>query len=174
MIRDLILASASALALVACSPQGPAAPVEGEVDQSSPGMELPVAAELLAGPPMSGTWTAIGDGADVGVRFAGPDYPDTLTIGCNEGSGRVFINWTVQNPTEDGEVRVYTLARTETFASTGSNDDGAMRAIDVEGADPRLAALKVPQTVFGVQASGEAIVVPWDPQIAATLDGCAA
>jgi hypothetical protein len=136
-------------------------------------MELPVAAELLAAPPMAGTWTEVGDGADVGVRFAGPDYPDTLTIGCNEGTGRVFINWTVQNPAEDGEVRVYTLARTETFAATASNFEGAIRSIDVEGTDPRLAVLKTPQTVFGVQAAGEAIVVPWDPVIAGTLNGCA-
>lgn len=172
MIRRLVLASASAsaLALAACGPQTADAPAE--VDPNAPGMELPLAAELLATPPMTGTWTGVGDGAEVGIRFAGPDYPDTLTIGCSEGSGRVFINWSVQSPAEDGEVRIYTLARTETFAAIASNDGGAIRAIDVAGTDPRLEVLKTPQTVFGVQASGEAIVVPWDPQIAGTLAGC--
>lgn len=185
MIRNLMLASV--LTLGACSqPAAPddardTAPGAAGADQAtapapdpqSPGNELPVAADLLAGAPLSGRWEDVGDGATVGVLFTSPDYADTLAIGCNTGSGEAYINWTIQNPAEDGEVRLYTEAKTETFAATGTNAGAAIRTIDVTGSDPRLAVLKTTQAKFGVQASGEAIVVPWDPSIARVLNECA-
>jgi hypothetical protein len=43
----------------------------------------------------------------------------------------------------------------------------------VDGADPRLASLKTVQERFAVQAFGQAMLVPWDARITATLDDCA-
>jgi hypothetical protein len=166
-VRALIIASA--LAVSACNPQPTPEP-----DADSPGTELPVAAELLANEALAGAWAMVGDGATVGVLFTPTDYENTLAIGCNTGTGQAYINWTISDPAEDTEVRVYTAAETVTFAATAINDGVAMRAVDVVGTDPRLAALTASQERFAVQASGEAIVVPWDPSIAEVLNACAA
>lgn len=175
MIRNLLLASV--LALGACTqaaaPEDAPDTAPAAAAPDSPGNELPVAADLLAGAPLSGRWEDVGDGATVGVLFTSPDYADTLAIGCNTGTGEAYINWTIQNPAEDGEVRLYTGAKTETFDATGSNAGAAIRTIDVSGSDPRLAVLKTTQAKFAVQASGEAIVLPWDPSIARVLNECA-
>lgn len=169
---------ALALAVVGCKPAAtsePAAqiPAAEQPDPTSPGMELPVASELLAEAPLAGRWEQVGDGATTGVLFTPTDYPQTLGIGCDGGSGDVYINWTISDPSEDAEVRVYTLAKTEVFQATGFNDGTHMRAISVAGTDPRLAVLKTPQTSFAVQSTGEAIVVPWDASVAAALNDCA-
>ena len=134
---------------------------------------MPVASELLAEAPLTGAWEAVGDGATVGVRFTSKDYPDTVTIGCDGGTRRAFINWTIRDPAQNGELRIYTAAKTETFAATGTNDGMHLLNVDVAGTDPRLAALKVKQDRFAVQGFGQAIVVPWAPSIADTLNECA-
>lgn len=169
MITRLLVASL-ALGIAACGQ--PSTP-KSESDPNSPDNELPVASELLANAPLAGTWEAVGDGATVGVRFTSKDYPDTLTIGCDDGTRRAFINWTVRDQTQNGEVRIYTAAKTETFAATAMNDGMHLLNIDVDGADPRLAVLKVKQDRFAVQGFGQAIVVPWAASIADTLNACA-
>lgn len=169
MITRLLTASL-ALAIAAC---GQSAPPQAESDPKSPGNELPAAAELLANAPLAGAWEAVGDGATVGVRFTSKDYPDTVTIGCDGGTLRAFINWTVRDPAQDGELRIYTAAKTETFAAKGTNDGMHLLSVDVDGKDPRLAVLKVKQDRFAVQGFGQAIVVPWAQSIADTLNECA-
>lgn len=54
---------------------------------TSPGDELPVAAELLANDALTGTWTEVGDDATIGLLFTTKDYPDTLAIGCQTAAG---------------------------------------------------------------------------------------
>lgn len=159
-----------ALALAAC---GQTSAPASESDPSSPGAELPVSADLLANEPLAGAWESVGDGATTGVRFTPTSYPNTLTIGCNSGTGRAFMNWTLSDATEDGDVRVYTAAETVTFAATGTNDGARMLGVDADGADPRWAVLKAPQERFAVQGFGQSIVVPWDTSIAAALNECA-
>lgn len=162
------------LALAGCS-QG--APPATEAETAAPTDTMaddPVTAdaELLAGTVLQGRWEEVGDDADVGVRFTSPDYPDTLTIGCNQGSGDVYINWSVRDPLSDGEVRVITTGGAVTFAATAANYEENYLNIAVEGNDPRLASLKTVQERFAVQAFGQAILVPWVPSIAATLNDC--
>lgn len=169
MIGRLIVASL-ALAVAACGqPSTPPA----ESDPNSPDNELPVASDLLANAPLAGAWEAVGDGATVGVRFAPKDYPDTLTIACDGGTRRVSINWSIRDTAENGELRIYTAAKTETFAATGTNDGMHLLTVNVPGTDPRLAVLKVSQDRFAVQGFGQAIVVPWAASIADTLNECA-
>lgn len=169
MISRIVTATL-ALAVAAC---GQSSPPQGESDPNSPGNELPVASELLADPPLAGAWEAVGDGATVGVRFSSKAYPDTVTIGCDGGTLRAFINWTIRDTAHDGELRIYTAAKTETFAAKGTNDGMHLLSVDVDGKDPRLAALKVRQDRFAVQGFGQAIVVPWAQSIADTLNECA-
>ena len=169
MIRR-ILGASIALGLVAC---GQSSPPQGQSDPNAPGNELPVASELLANAPLAGTWEAVGDGATVGVRFTSKDYPDTVTIGCDGGTRRAFINWTISDPAQNGEVRIYTAAKTETFAATATNDGMHLLNVDVDGKDPRLAVLKAKQDRFAVQGFGQAIVVPWVQSIADNLNECA-
>jgi hypothetical protein len=163
------LALALALGLAACGQPALQAPS----DTNSPDNELPSAADLLAEAPLAGTWTPVGDGATVGVRFTAKDLPDTLTIGCDGGTLRAFINWTIRDPAQNGDVRIYTAAKTETFAATGTNDGLHLLSVDVAGNDPRLAVLKAPQNRFAVQGFGQAIVVPWVSEIASMLNECA-
>lgn len=165
-----ILTAALALAVTGC---GQSSPPQAESDSNSPGNELPVASELLAHRPLAGAWEAVGDGATVGVRFTSKEYPDTLTIGCDGGTQRAFINWTIRDPAQNGEVRIYTAAKTETFAAKGTNDGMHLLNVDVDGKDPRLAVLKARQDRFAVQGFGQAIVVPWTQSIADTLNECA-
>ncbi len=164
------LAFSFALALAACGQARAPAP---EIDPNSPGMELPLAADLLAGEPLAGVWESVGDGATIGVRFTPTDYPDTLTIGCDSGTGQAFINWTLGDTVQDGEMRVYTAAETAVFAATAMNDGMHLLGAEIDGVDPRLAALKAPQARFAVQGFGQAIVLPWDQGIAAALNECA-
>ena len=159
-----------ALVLAAC---GPSSQPEAKSDAASPGNEVPVASELLANEALAGTWEAVGDGATTGVRFTSKSYPDTLTVGCDGGTRRAFINWTVSDPTQNGEMRVYTEAKTVVFAATATNDGTHMLGVDVDGTDPRLGVLKLPQKRFAVQGFGQAIVVPWEPSVAAALNECA-
>jgi hypothetical protein len=165
------LAVALALGLAAC---GQPSNQQAASDPNSPGNELPTAADLLSAPPLVGTWEAVGDGATVGIRFTSKDYPDTLTIGCDGGTMRAFVNWTISDAAQNGEVRIYTAAKTETFAATATND-GAMHllSINVDGKDARLAPLKAKQDRFAVQGFGQAIVVPWVQGIADNLNECA-
>lgn len=158
-----------ALVLTAC---GQTSAPELESDPASPGSELPLAADLLANEPLAGAWESVGDGATTGVRFTPANYPDTLTIGCNSGTRRAFINWTVSDPTENGDMRVYTVAETVAFPATATNDGAHILGVDVDGADPRLVVLKTQQERFAVQGLGQAIVVPWDASIAAALNEC--
>jgi hypothetical protein len=167
---DRALAASLALAIAAC---GQSSTPQAESDPNAPGNELPVASELLANAPLAGTWEQVGDGATVGVRFTSKTYPDTLTIGCDGGTRRAFINWTVRDPAQNGEVRIYTAAKTETFAATAMNDGMHLLSVDVEGKDPRLAVLKAKQDRFAVQGFGQAIVVPWVQSIADNLNECA-
>ena len=169
MITRLLVASL-ALGIAACGQ--PSTP-KSESDPNSPDNELPVAAELLANAPLAGAWEPVGDGATVGVRFTSKDYPDTLAIACDGGTRRVSINWTISDPAQNGELRVYTAAKTETFAAAGTNQGMHLLSVDVAGTDPRLAVLKVSQDRFAVQGFGQAIVVPWAPGIADTLKECA-
>ena len=164
------LLTSFALALAACGQAQAPAP---EVDMNSPGMELPLAADLLASEPLAGAWESVGDGATIGVRFTPTSYPDTLTIGCNSGTGQAFINWAMSDTTQDGEMRITTAAETLVFAATAMNDGMHLLGADAAGADPRLAALKTPQERFAVQGLGQAIVLPWDASIAAALNECA-
>lgn len=150
------------------------APAATQDPPTSPGDELPTAAELLANDALTGTWTEVGDDATIGLLFTTRDYPDTLAIGCQTAAGQAYINWTLSHPANNAEVRIYALARTVVFSATGLNDEVAMRAIDVAGTDPRLEALKVRQTKFAVQSEGEAIILPWDARIAAVLGDCGA
>lgn len=158
-----------ALVLAAC---GQASAPALESDPDSPGSELPLAADLLANEPLAGAWESVGDGATTGVRFTPANYPDTLTIGCNSGTRRALINWTLSDPAENGDMRVYTAAETVAFPATGANDGVHLLGVEVDGADPRLAVLKAPQARFAVQGFGQAIVVPWDARIAAVLNEC--
>ena len=169
MIARALLISL-ALVLAACG-QTSAPAIEAE--PASPGNELPPAFDLLANEPLAGAWESVGDGATTGVRFTPASYPDTLTIGCHSGTRRAFINWTVREPIENGDMRVFTAADTVAFAATGTNDGVHILGVDVDGADPRLAALKAPQERFAVQGGGQAIVIPWDESIAAVLNDCA-
>lgn len=139
---------------------------------TSPGDELPVAAELLANDALAGTWTEVGDDATIGLLFTAKDFPDTLAIGCQTAAGLAYINWTLSHPANDAEVRIYTLARTEVFSATGVNDAVGIRAIEVAGTDPRLVVLKARQAKFAVQGEGEAIILPWDARIATVLGDC--
>lgn len=141
-------------------------------DGASPGDELPLAADLLANEPLAGAWESVGDGATTGVLFTPSSDPGTLTIGCNSGTRRAFINWTLSAPAESGDMRVYTAAETVVFPATVTNDGAPLLGVDVDGADPRLAVLKAPQARFAVQGFGQAIVVPWDAKIAAVLNEC--
>lgn len=166
--RALVLSAA--LALAAASHAAPPVP---DNDPNSPDNELPLASDLLANAPLKGTWEAVGDGATVGVRFTPKSYPNTLTIGCNGGNNRAFINWTLKDPTENGTVRVYTAAKTVAFDATAMNDGMHLLGVEVDGKDPRLDVLKVQQSKFAVQGFGQAIVVPWDARIADTLKDCA-
>ena len=156
-----------ALVLAACGQAPDPAPVP-----TSPGDEAPLAADVLANAPLAGAWESVGDGATTGVLFTPSSYPDTLTIGCDNGTRRAFINWTLSAPAESGEMRVYTAAETVVFPATGTNDGASLLSVDVDAGDPRLAALKAPQTRFAVQGFGQAIVVPWDAKIAAVLNEC--
>jgi hypothetical protein len=169
MIARALLVSI-ALGLAACGQaQSPAI----DSGRSSPGDEAPGAADLLANEPLAGAWESVGDGATTGVRFTPTSNPNTLTIGCNSGTGRAFMNWTLGDPTEDGDVRVFTAAETVSFAAMGTNDGAHMLGVDVDGADPRWAVLKAQQERFAVQGLGQSIVVPWDTSIAAALNECA-
>jgi hypothetical protein len=156
-----------ALVLAACGQASDPA-----LNRSSPGNELPLAADLLANEPLAGAWESVGDGATTGVLFTPSGHPDTLTIGCNSGTRRAFINWTLSDPAESGEMRVYTATETVMFPATGTNDGAHLLGVEVAGADPRLAVLKAPQARFAVQGFGQAIVVPWDASIAAVLNEC--
>jgi hypothetical protein len=168
MIARALLVS-FALVLTACGQTSAPAP---ESDTVSPGSELPLAADLLANEPLAGAWASVGDGATTGVRFTPANYPDTLTIGCNSGTRRAFINWTVSDPAENGDMRVYTAAETVAFPATAANDGAHSLGVDVGGADPRLVVLKTQQERFAVQGFGQAIVVPWDASVAAVLNEC--
>ena len=55
---------------------------------------------------------------------------------------------------------------------TPSLHAGSTTFVDVDGADPRLVVLKTQQERFAVQGFGQAIVVPWDPSVAAVLNEC--
>lgn len=156
-----------ALILAACGQASDPA-----LDRASPGDELPLAADLLANEPLAGAWESVGDGATTGVLFTPSSDPGTLAIGCNSGTRRAFINWTLNAPAEGGDMRVYTAAETVVFPATGIYDGVPLLGVDVDGADPRLAVLKAPQARFAVQGFGQAIVVPWDAKIAAVLNEC--
>ncbi len=156
-----------ALVLTGCGQASDPAP-----SPASPGDESPLAADLLANEPLAGAWESVGEGATSGVLFTSSGHPDTLTIGCNSATRRAFINWTLSDPAESGDMRVYTAAETVVFPATGAHDGVHLLGVDVDGADPRLAVLKAPQARFAVQAFGQAIVVPWDSSIPAVLNEC--
>lgn len=178
MIKHVVCI-ALGLAVIGCRPAAPSAPAESEspsaeLATTSAGTELPGAAELLAGPALAGSWEPVGDGATTGVLFTPTDYPQTLTIGCEGGTGQVFINWTISSPADDSEVRIFTESQVVVFAARGLNDGATIRVVQVDSTDLRLAALKEPQTNFAVQSTGEAIVVPWDASVATALTDCGA
>jgi hypothetical protein len=175
------------LTLAACN-QGapPAAEAESPTAETvSPSAEQPDTAALLERTPLRGNWESVGDEATTGVRFTAADARDTLTIGCNNGSGEAFVTWTPPNPiaitnriderypTQNGEVQITTAAGTVTFSGTGSNLDGHMVSLAEPGDDTRFAALKAQQDRFAVQAFGQTIVVPWSSSIADALSDCA-
>jgi hypothetical protein len=49
---------------------------------------------------------------------------------------------------------------------------GPLVYAQIEGGDPRLAALAARQQRFSVEVEGVALVIPWDESIAATLTAC--
>jgi hypothetical protein len=128
---------------------------------------------VLAGELVPGSWAVIGDGAITGVQFTSPNHPDTLTIGCNAGPGEAFINWTISEAAENGEVRIHTATDVVTFAATGSNEDGHLVNVTADGTDPRFAVLKTAQPRFAVEGFGRSFVVPWAASVAETLNECA-
>jgi hypothetical protein len=172
-----IFCIALGLAVVGCQQVEPSDPTvseskSAELGTTSADLELPTAAELLALPPLSGSWEQIGDEATSLVLFTPTDYPQTLAIGCDGDTGQALILWTISSPADDSEVRVYTESQVVVFAATGFNDEAPVRAVQVDSTDLRLAALKERQTHFAVQSTGEAILLPWDASIATALTNC--
>jgi hypothetical protein len=69
-------------------------------------------------------------------------------------------------------MRVYTAAETVAFPAAATSDGVHILGVDLDGADPRLMVLKAQQERFALQGFVQAIVVPWDPSVAALLKDC--
>lgn len=157
-----------ALALAACGPAAEPAPAAPE----APAATNPDAA-VLGSTPLEGAWALHGDGATVAAGFGPPESEYALVIGCNSGTGRAHINWSHElAPDQDTQLRIITEAETAEFPARSFNEGLPFVNVDIDGADPRLAALAAPQERFAVEVMGEASVVPWDQAIADALRDC--
>lgn len=170
-----MLLGALALLLAGC---GDAKPPAAQNGHDASGEATPDAAGLLSRPPAAGSWEQIGDGAITSAQFKAPGAPDgapdEINIGCNNGSARAFLNWTFPQPTMSGNLRVHTATGAVVFAAEAYNFENThMLGVEVDGADPRLAALKTEQARLAFEGAGQAIVLPWDPKIALELSACA-
>jgi hypothetical protein len=178
-MKKRLLIVVPTLALVACNPAASpsgATPTNAAspVDAASPDTELPDAAELLANEPLPGSWEQVSDASITGARFTSTGFPAEVTIGCDAGDNSAYINWgRLADPAVAGDIRIYTAAKTETFAATAMNDGDHLLAVSLPGNDPRLAVLRARQERFAVQGSGQSVVLRWDPLIAETLSECA-
>ncbi|MBY0447638.1 MAG: hypothetical protein K2P95_03025 [Hyphomonadaceae bacterium] len=170
-----MLLGALALLLAGC---GDAKPPAAQNGPDPSGDATRDAAELLSRPPAAGSWEEIGDGAITSAQFKAPGAPDgapdEINIGCNNGSARAFLNWTFPQPTVNGELRVHTATGAVVFAAEAYNFENThMLNVEVDGADPRLAAIKSQQPRLAFEGAGQAMVLPWDPKIALELGACA-
>jgi hypothetical protein len=157
-----------ALALTACGPAAEPAPAAPK----APAAANPDAA-VLGATPMDGAWTLLGDGATVAVGFGPPESEYALVIGCNSGTSRAHINWSYElAPDQDTQLRIITEAASVEFPARSFNEGLPFVNVDIDGADPRLAALAATQERFAVEVMGEADVLPWDQTIATALSGC--
>lgn len=132
----------------------------------------PATTATPAAAPLSGTWEDIGDGATVGARFTAAQGGTSVTIGCDGGTGRAFINWMLASAGSDSGISINANGQTVSFDAIASNDGAPMLSVDVAGDDPRLAALAARQPDLALAAAGQVVILPWSPSIATHLRGC--
>jgi hypothetical protein len=121
---------------------------------------------------LAGTWEDIGDGATVGARFTATRGGTSVTIGCDGGTGRAFINWMLASNASDSGLSINGNGQTVNFDAVTSNDGAPMLSVDVAADDPRLAVLTARQPDVALAAAGEVVILPWSPSIATHLRGC--
>ena len=95
-----------------------------------------------------------------------------MTIGCDGGTGRAFINWMLPSATTDSGISINANGQTVSFDAIASNEGAPMLSVDVAGDDPRLAALAARQPDLALAAAGQVVILPWSPSIATHLAGC--
>lgn len=176
----VILASATALATSGCNQQP--APAAGDDPTAPAAPQAPAAEAAPAAPapatgapataPLAGVWEDVGDGGTVGARFTAASGGTSMTIGCDGGTGRVFINWALTSGTSDRGLSINANGQTVSFDAVFSNDGAPMLSVDVAGDDPRLAALSARQPDLAVAAAGQVVILPWSPSIATHLAAC--
>lgn len=144
-----------ALLLAACAPAAPTATVQS------------VAA---------GSWRVTMDAAgDYAATSYGPSERDDLfRVFCSLPTGRVTVQSAHALPhDQETTMTIHTAARAIALPARSENlPDGALVFAQIEGADPRLAALSQSQERFTVEVEGAALVVPWHDSIAQTLRAC--
>jgi hypothetical protein len=121
---------------------------------------------------LAGTWEDVGDGATVGARFTAVSGGTSVTIGCDGGTGRAFINWMLGKAGTDTGITINANGQTVSFDAVTTNDGAPMLSVDVAGDDPRLAALTARQPDVALAAAGQVVILPWTPSIATHLGGC--
>jgi hypothetical protein len=161
--------SALALLLAACTPPAPqaSAPDDAAAPASANAAQLSIA-------PLPGQWFFNGDGATVSTAFGPPESEGVFAVVCNGGTTRVTLMSSHELvPDQATTLRIITATQTLDFPARSLNQGLPTVNAELDGADPRLAALAATQERFAVEVAGESYVLPWDQSIARTLSNCA-
>lgn len=168
----LLTAAVIALLLAACSPPAPPQQPQSSPDGPPPAAANPDAA-MLASEPMPGQWSFNGDAGTISAGFGAPESEYLFLVVCNAPTGRITLTYEHElAPDQDTTLKIVTAAQTLDFAARSFNEGLPNVSAEVEGADPRLAALAATQERIAVEVGGETSVLPWDQSIARVLQAC--
>jgi hypothetical protein len=155
MTKPMRLLIAVLFLVAACAPPAPEAP--------------PAAPEAPAP-----AWTFSGDEGVVAAAYGPPGAADIFRVICTGPTGKVTIN-SAHTLAHDqaATLVIVTLSETIPLAARGVNDGVSVFVTsEVDGTDPRLAALGAPQTRITVDVGGCPYVSPLDESITRVLSEC--
>jgi len=160
------------LLLAACSPT-PAPPSSQAAPQAAPAPSAPSPQQPSAA---TGQWRAeIDDAGGYRATSYGPSAgDDSFRVFCGTIVKRVTLQSAHTLPNDQRTtLTIRTATQTLAFPARSENiPDGALVFAQIDGDDPRLAALSARQERFTVEVEGAALVIPWDESIATTLAAC--
>jgi hypothetical protein len=169
IIATLVLLAA------ACSPPAEAPQTRAPSESSdAPGPAAAVNPDAAALGPAAdfGQWFSDSAPARTSACYGAPESECVVSLGC-EGRRVTLMSSHELAPDQDTTLTIATASQTLALPARSFNEGLASVSAELDGADPRLAALAARQDRFGVDVGGETHVYPWHESVARVLAACA-